>query len=258
MKVKIERIREAVFSRKRIISNAYNSEKLQEYILEKTLSYAGNADLFLDSSYYRDRIKYFDFLKNSNNPSVVEIGGGAGIDFFALRAILKVEPSMWVNIENQKMVDVCSATLDRYPNLRVVTSDHYEQCINPNFDLLYANSALQYLDDQEKELERLLRYQPKGVVIARTPYIKESISASVRILQKSHFRDNGPDATFIKSQNYLVEYQARLISFDRICKLLEEHGYEIEKVSEKEYWDEKPNELGKYEIGVFDIFAKHA
>ena len=243
-------------SSKSTIQNAYQTQELQKFILKKTLHYANNESLFFSPYFNRERFRDLNITKSIGCPIVVEIGGGAGIDYFGSRVLLKINPSLWINIETKTMVDLCNASIRDYPKLKFVTFEESVKFINRDFDFLYANSSLQYLDNQSRMLEDILILSPKYVTILRTPYIKNSKNLSLKFMQKSRFEDNGPHLSFIKSPKKMVQYEANIISLDSVTRILEKFGYRIEKMQEKEYWDKKSIDGKLFEIKVFDIFAK--
>ena len=58
-------------------------------------------------------------------------------------------------------------------------SDPESPTLQGDFDLLLANSSIQYLTDVEKTIKTILKLKPKNIFITSTPLTVENYSVSI-------------------------------------------------------------------------------
>jgi len=118
---------------------------------------------------------------------VLDIGGGAGYEFFSVASIFRNVPvSQWIVIEQTELAGHIQSNFE-HPILR------YQADLNniaSKIDLVILSGSLQYLPNPMKTLEEALALNPSHVVISRTPYWDKS-SRLTKQLGWKHI--NGPD-----------------------------------------------------------------
>ena len=237
---------------------AYNQEEFQSYVLEKTKKFVET----LGSSLYKNvtisKIAGLSFvcLPSQKITKVVDLGGGAGLDFFIARELFGVNFN-WEVVETEAMCNiVAQEILDsrlRFNSLGTFLQGETKQC---NF-ALYANSSLQYLPEQIKVLNLLLLKKPSKVAILRTPFVVEG--EEIREYKDSVLFKNGPQIDETKSVNTKIRNEVTIIKIKEVRNVFKENGYEImcENSQEGSFTkNKKVFRFGQSKVRTFDLLVR--
>jgi putative methyltransferase (TIGR04325 family) len=171
----------------------------------------------------------FMMLSNRDHFRVIDLGGGAGTHFDTLKRIFPKAKIDYYVIETKEMVRQASKKRMAVEGLTFL-SDPESPTLHGDFDLLLANSSIQYLTDVEKTMKTILKLKPKKVFITRTPLTVENHSVSIN--QISRLVDNGP-AGGSSTSRALVRYEANVLPIDNFVKIFSEDYEEIFSVEEE-------------------------
>lgn len=138
---------------------------------------------------------------------VLDFGGGLGISFVQLCAALPSESTIEYHVVERSAV--CAAGEEMYraePRIRF----HLEvPAVLPGLDIVYLNSALQYVEDWRGLIARLCRLSPSFMLLARC--------------------SAGDTPTFVTAQTTLpgkkIPYW--FLNRDELAGCLREHGYSL-------------------------------
>ena len=171
----------------------------------------------------------FFMLPNRDSLRVIDLGGGAGTHFDTLRRIFPNAKIDYFVIETKEMVRQASEKRMAVDGLTFL-SDPESPRLCGDFDLMLANSSLQYLPDVDETLKQILRLKPKNVFITRTPLTFNA--GIVHIDQVSRLVDNGPSGKASNS-NALVKYQAKILPLNHLTKIFSEDYKELFSIQEE-------------------------
>ena len=92
--------------------NAYNSEEFQTFVFDKTEQFKDQVQDYIHKNLTVSKIAGLSFVASPSKESipVVDLGGGAGIDFFILREISKANKK-WICLETEAM---CKVMMDKF------------------------------------------------------------------------------------------------------------------------------------------------
>jgi len=207
------------------IENAYDNLEFQSFIADKTKAFASspieNYQKNIDSS----KLGVLGFLNTPEIVEVIEIGGGAGIDFFIANRYVGFSKK-WTIYETEAMCKVVSKHGATNPmlNFRSDISSLNSKSFFGSM-AVYCNSSLQYFTDPLDMLRQLLEMKPRKIGILRTPFCDESPNFSY--LQESAINDNGPQVHSNSKHSGVVQVQVNLVSVGEVRTLFAELGYTI-------------------------------
>jgi hypothetical protein len=187
-------------------NNAYYEEEFQSFIFNKTQRFKNSLGEYLHKNLTISKVAAMAFISLPLNEStrIIDLGGGAGIDFFISRELLNVN-SQWVSLET--LINFLKDTE-----------------IGDNFSL-YSNSALQYFDNPINVLESLLVKRPQKVAIIRTPFVIEG--REVSFIQRSKLGKNGPQVGGPGNDEKVISNIVKMEKLDSVKKLLQKYNYQI-------------------------------
>lgn len=206
--------------------NAYNSEEFQTFVFDKTEQFKDQVQDYIHKNLTVSKIAGLSFVASPSKESipVVDLGGGAGIDFFIHREIFKANKK-WICLETEAM---CKVMMDKFTEeeyLQFDTLTNFLEQTNQIDFSLYSNSALQYLNDPINVLNSLLGMRPKRVAIIRTPFVIKGGEFSD--LQKSNFSKNGPQVQETSLAQKVVANSIKFASLGSVKELFQQHNYQI-------------------------------
>jgi putative methyltransferase (TIGR04325 family) len=205
--------------------NAYDQEEFQSFIFNKTQQFKNQVQEYLHKNLTISKIAGLAFVTLPLNESqqIIDLGGGAGIDFFISQELFG-NNKQWICLETEAM---CKIIVDRQlkeKNLQFDTLTHFLENTKNDFSL-YSNSALQYFKDPISVLDSLLKKGPQKVAIIRTPFVLEGAESST--LQKSKFSKNGPQVNELNNNKQNISNFVKFESLENIKKLFQKHKYQI-------------------------------
>jgi len=207
--------------------NAYNEEEFQSHIVNKTQQFRNQITKCLHKNLTTSKIAGLAFVSLPLNKTthIIDLGGGAGLDFFVSREIFGFDKK-WTCLETEVMCDVVKKTNFRERNLQFETlSDFLDATGEKDAFALYANSSLQYMFDPIAVLESLLLKKPEKVAIIRTPFVVKG--AEMKIMQTSIMSKNGPQLNTVNGNENEISMFARIESLSNVKKVFEKNNYQI-------------------------------
>lgn len=153
----------------------YNDLEFQSFICLKTQQFKNNPEIHLGKNLTISKIAGLAFVSLPLNESqqIIDLGGGAGIDYFISRELFDIS-QQWKCLETEAMCKVMIGEKLREENLQFDTLANFMQYTKQGLNFsLYSNSALQYFDNPIKVLDSLLLKGPRKVAIIRTPFVLE-------------------------------------------------------------------------------------
>ena len=205
---------------------AYDNPDFQSYVVEKTKTFIN----LIDSSFYRNttvsKLAGLAFVCSPCDEftNIVDIGGGAGIDFFIATKLFGDDLN-WEVLETEVMCKTASqANFDRRLKFQTLGNFLQRQNVEDNFSL-YSNSSLQYIPDPIETLGLLLLRRPSKVAILRTPFVLQG--EEVDAFQKSILSKNGPQVESLIAPKTVVSNRVKIAKIERLRKVLVGSGYEI-------------------------------
>ena len=206
--------------------NAYDQEEFQSFIFNKTQQFKNQVQDYLHNNLTISKIAGLAFVTLPLNESqqIIDLGGGAGIDFFISQELFD-NNKQWICLETEAM---CKVIVDRQlkeKNLQFDTLTHFLENTKKIDFSLYSNSALQYCEDPLSVLDSLLEKRPQKVAIIRTPFVLEGAESST--LQKSKFSKNGPQVSEVNNNIQDISNFVKFESLENIKKVFQQHKYQI-------------------------------
>ena len=207
--------------------NAYDKEEFQSFIFNKTHLLKNQPQKYLYNNLTISKIASLAFVALPLNQSqqIIDLGGGAGIDYFISRELFDIS-QQWKCLETEAMCRVMIGKKLREENLQFDTLANFLQYTEQGLNFsLYSNSALQYFDNPIKVLDSLLAKGPKKVAIIRTPFVLEGAEFST--LQKSKFSKNGPQVGELSDDKEDISNFVKIEKLEYIKKVFRQHNYQI-------------------------------
>lgn len=208
------------------ISNAYDDGEFQSYIARKTKIFFESGLEEIVSLTESQKFAALSFVTRDQITDVVELGGGAGMDFFTALNLLHIKQK-WTILETKAM---CSAI--RYSGIHhpLLTSISDLKDIIPkrkdSVTSLYMNASLQYFENPAEVFHTLLtNLKPEFVAAIRLPLCRGA--KEISYVQKSKIEENGPQVEGIRTTNLEINCDVRIISEISFKSLLEKAGYEV-------------------------------
>ena len=223
-KIKINKENQVISTKLSI--NAYDEEEFQSFIFNKTQQFKNQVQDHLYKNLTISKIAglAFVYLPLDESKQIIDLGGGAGIDYFISRELFDTS-QQWKCLETQAMCKVMIGEKLREENLQFDTLANFLQYTKQGLNFsLYSNSALQYFDNPIKVLDSLLLKGPKKVAIIRTPFVLEG--AELSTLQRSKFSKNGPQVGEL-SDNRDVANFVKIERLESIKKMFQQYNYQI-------------------------------
>jgi len=207
--------------------NSYDEEEFQSFIFDKTQQFKNQVQDHLYKNLTISKIAGLSFVSLPLNKSkqIIDLGGGAGIDYFISRELFDI-CQQWKCLETEAMCRVMIDKKLKEDNLQFDTLANFLQYtkLELNFSL-YTNSALQYFENPINVLDSLLLKGPKKVAIIRTPFVLEGSKLSTQ--QKSKFSKNGPQVGELSDNKKDISNFVTIERLENIKKVFQQHNYEI-------------------------------
>lgn len=206
--------------------NHYNDQEFQTFIFKKTQQFKNDPEIHLGKNLSISKIAGLSFVSfPSNETEIVDLGGGAGLDFFIFKELFNISKK-WTCIETQAMCLVIAKKKFKQNDLNFKTLNDFLQDTRIGRDFsLYSNSALQYFTDPISVLNSLLLKRPKKVAILRTPFVIKG--PAIEVLQKSFLNKNGPQLGYFENNKKDISMSANIVSLDLVKAVFKENNYQI-------------------------------
>ncbi len=196
-------------------SSSYDNLLLAEVVTKKTeLFIAQRKEKLFPNSNYLALIAAISSDNSIRN--IIDFGGAAGIHYHLVNYLFPNLKS-WNVLETKAMVEANKGLM--HPILKFFSLDTSEK-LKIDCDLLYSSSSIQYTANPTETLKQLLSFNPKHILISRTPFTEGN--SSVSFTQHSLLSQNGPGAlpeSFVDSR---ISYQVHIPILTEVQETLSE------------------------------------
>ena len=110
-------------------------------------------------------------LLNKKKPVVVDIGGGSNPVYSYIEKATNIKTKCIV-LDTQKLVRIIKKKIPKKFKSNVKYISSLNELKLKNVDVVYFNSSMQYLENYEQMMKRLVKLNPKFVLISYTPFNK--------------------------------------------------------------------------------------
>ena len=148
---------------------------------------------------------------------VLDFGGGAGTHFDSLQQLYPEKSLEYFVIETEMMSLLAAKARSGDTNLHFMSFNLLPD-FQPNFQVLIANSSLQYVEKPLNALSTLVDLFPEYVYITRCPLTQGKYQLCIN--QISKLSDNGPSAKS-EGQDVEVKYTANVVPYKDFKELLQ-------------------------------------
>ena len=167
----------------------YNYKRLLNLIISKNEVFKKRKQINLGK--YKIFKKIFKTKKLIN---VLDVGGGGGHKFYEFSKIFK-NNFFWYNYETRSLIKLLKKKLSNEKRLKHI--DNLRKIKN-KIDLMFCDSSFQYIDNQEKFLDKLIGLNPKYFYLSRT-FMNHLDKNQLCVMQETLLSENGPG----KLENYI-------------------------------------------------------
>lgn len=110
-------------------------------------------------------------LLNKKKPVVIDIGGGSNPVYSYIENATNIKTKCIV-LDTQKLVGIIKNKIPKKFKSNVKYISSLNDLKLKNADVVYFNSSMQYLENYEQIMKRLIKLNPKFVLISYTPFNK--------------------------------------------------------------------------------------
>ena len=111
-------------------------------------------------------------LKSVKQVTVLDYGGSFASSYFRNLDILREFGVRWIVVEQDNVVQIAKAKLSSYKGLEFISDlDFRERRSTINYDVLLLGSSLQFLENPELDITKLIHKGPKSLIIEQTPFV---------------------------------------------------------------------------------------
>ena len=217
----------ANFFSKNILWSNYNSFKINKFKIQsfknqKHLNLTQSPSLKLLFKAISDyRLQY-----KSTPKKILDVGGGLGENFLALKKIYKTNINSTI-LENRTLVDLIKKNKINHCNFISDIDSILKE--KKRFDIIIFSASLEYIENPYRILKKLSNLTKKIIIIGR---INIGDTSKFRI-QASTFQQNVPYTDYLpKNKKKLIFYPYQNLSIPKIL-----HSLKFFKVLNKEYDD---------------------
>ena len=217
----------ANFFSKNILWSNYNSFKINKF---KIQSFKNQKHLNLTQSpsfkLLFKAISDYRLQYKSTPKKILDVGGGLGENFLALKKIYKTNINSTI-LENRTLVDLIKKNKINHSNFISDIDSILKE--KKRFDIIIFSACLEYIENPYRILKKLSNLTKKIIIIGR---INIGDTSKFRI-QASTFQQNVPYTDYLpKNKKKLIFYPYQNLSIPKIL-----HSLKFFKVLNKEYDD---------------------
>ena len=214
----------------------YDNDKLIKIIVAKSIKYKERLknnktiDLMSLRSFFA-----ISLLPNLSQFNVLDFGGGAGNHYYLARKLINDDVKInWHVVEREELVKEIEKERLQSDELKFFTSIDSAIKNVEKYNLIYANSSLQYTDNPLNFLEKLLKVNSDIIFFTRTPLIEDD-RKEVIALQISKLSSNGQGEIppELKIKDEIIEYPVTVVNKLELENLVNQYA-EIEHIIEEE------------------------
>lgn len=228
-------------------NKSYEANELVEVVVAKNLEFRKT---FQTATLGSENLKVLtalgvvlDQLPHNSKIKVLDFGGGGGHSYWVARNFFPHLDLDWHVVETRSM---CEAAVPRLSlkRLRFHTSIDGALQFAGTFDLIFANSAIQYTDNPLETFSELGAAGAKVFFATRTPL--SSINSNYDYLQFSIASQNGP-GTIIDRKPKLVAYRCTIAPRQDVLKTISNNFSKVDIFFEGA-WNGRDKKFGTYTI----------
>ena len=108
---------------------------------------------------------------NKKKPVIIDIGGGSNPVYSYIKKTTNISTKCFV-IDTEKLVKIIEKKIPKKYKSDVKYISSIDKLKIKSFDIVYFNSSMQYLENYEQMMKRLIKLNPKFVLISYTPFNK--------------------------------------------------------------------------------------
>ena len=165
------------FKRKKIFTGPFSYKKIPNenvwsgsYWISLSQSKLKNIDLVKKYKYdYFDILTLFlnTIIKEGRSIKVLDWGGGTGFGWFNIyKKIYKPEKVEW-NVVDSKILHEIGEKYSKQNKIPIKFFENIDYLPETNYDIVYINTSIQYIDNFQNLLIELLKKQPKHIILTR-------------------------------------------------------------------------------------------
>lgn len=167
-------------------------------------------------------------MQNKQNINCLDFGGGVGLAYLSLiNSIVNTKNIFYTVVDNAKSCEIANKYLHQYKNLTFSDTLPNEK----SYDIVYSSSAMQYIDDWQSVIKKLVSYNPEYLV----------------------FNDfaGGDNVAFVTHQNYYdSKLPYRFYNLDEFVNFLKSLNYKL--IYKTAFQDSILGECGKLPMDNFE------
>jgi len=156
-------------------------------------------------------------LTQKNKLNVFDLGGGGGTHYHVTRKLMNNGVNLkWAVLETPSMV----AEAKSISNQELSFFSEYSHAIKflENIDIALASSVFQYLSDPIAQLIKFIDLNADVIFITRTALTDNS--STLKVIQKSRLKDNGPGSLPDDFQDSEIQYPLTVVNKELFIKTL--------------------------------------
>jgi len=168
-------------------------------------------------------------LTQKRKLNVFDLGGGGGTHYHVTRKLMDNKIKLkWAVLETPSMV----AEAEAISNQELSFFSEYSPAVSflESIDVALASSVFQYLDNPIKQLMKFTDLNADVVFITRTALTDDN--STLKVMQKSRLKDNGPGSLPENFQDSEIQYPLTVVSKDLFIKTLSEKYIIISEIEE--------------------------
>ena len=213
------------------VSTTYDSSLLAKVVVKKNMKLV---DMLETSS-----IPKLDFillrpllifaLTQKKKLNIFDLGGGGGTHYHVTRKLMSDEIKLkWAVLETPSMVEEAHSI----SNQELSFFSQYSHAVEflENIDVALASSVFQYLSDPIEELIKFINLSAEVILITRTALTDKN--STLRVIQKSRLKDNGPGSLPENFQDSEVQYPLTVVNKELFMNTISEKYTIVSEIEE--------------------------
>ena len=181
--------------------------------------------------------------------TVFDIGGGGGGHYFPTRLAVDKSISLsWNVIETKALAQKCQPLSNNELKFFHTIEDAVYSA--SKVDIVLLSGSLQYLPNPEKNLDEVLKLQPKTLFLTRTGLTTKSNNEIY--VQESKLSENGPGQLKNSSLDRVCKYPITLYPIDKFKDTIRRHGYGYRYASV----DEQPINIAQTQYLLYTFYLE--
>ena len=143
------------------------SENIGEYFDNRFTKFEGPEKIKLIDRFYI--ASFLPSLVTRKKPIVIDIGGGPSPIYSYIKKATNITTQCFV-LDTKRLVSILKNKLPKKLKTYVKYISSLDEIKFKNVDIVYFNSSMQYLENYEQILKKLIRLKPKYIFISYTPF----------------------------------------------------------------------------------------